>query len=354
MTSSNLEKRLVGCLLGTAAGDAIGLPFEKLSRRRLAKLLGKPDRHRFLFGRGMISDDTENSCLVAESLIVSRGDVDSFTREFARRMRWWMALLPAGIGRATLRACVKLWFGASPMRSGVYSAANGPAMRSALFGAAYESVETIIKFTRASCLVTHSDPKAEYAAIAVALAAYLACQATDIDSNEYLSVVENAIGPDGNELLELLRRAAASVATNQSTLDFAAELGLEDGVTGYAYHTVPVAIHSWLSYPNDFREAVMSVIECGGDADTTAAIVGGIVGARGGVEGIPKDWLDGISEWPRSLSWIESLANECSKSIQGDDAASVPKLNYPGVLLRNLFFMAVVLVHGFRRLLPPY
>jgi ADP-ribosylglycohydrolase len=44
------ETHIVGCILGTAVGDAIGLPYEGLSRRRAAKLLGQPDRHRFFYG----------------------------------------------------------------------------------------------------------------------------------------------------------------------------------------------------------------------------------------------------------------------------------------------------------------
>ena len=37
----------------------------------------------------------------------------------------------------------------------------------------------------------------------------------------------------------------------------------------------------------------------GGDVDTTCAIVGGIVGARVGIEGIPSDWLARREPLPR-------------------------------------------------------
>ena len=47
-----LKKALIGCILGTAVGDALGLPYEGLSPLRGRKLLGKPDRHRLLLGRG--------------------------------------------------------------------------------------------------------------------------------------------------------------------------------------------------------------------------------------------------------------------------------------------------------------
>jgi len=38
------------------------------------------------------------------------------------------------------------------------------------------------------------------------------------------------------------------------------------------------------------------VIECGGDTDSTAAIVGGIVGSAVGKAGIPTEWLDDLLE----------------------------------------------------------
>ena len=54
--------QIAGVILGTAVGDALGLPREGLSRRRAGKLFGDPPLgHHFLFGRGMVSDDTEHT-----------------------------------------------------------------------------------------------------------------------------------------------------------------------------------------------------------------------------------------------------------------------------------------------------
>ncbi|MGB7325235.1 MAG: ADP-ribosylglycohydrolase family protein, partial [Rubripirellula sp.] len=55
---------IIGCILGTAVGDALGLPYEGVSAKRAPRLLGPPDRNRFFLGRGMISDDTEHTCMV--------------------------------------------------------------------------------------------------------------------------------------------------------------------------------------------------------------------------------------------------------------------------------------------------
>jgi ADP-ribosyl-[dinitrogen reductase] hydrolase len=132
--------------LGCAVGDAIGLPYEGLSKRRGVRLLGEPDRMRFIFRHGMVSDDTEHTCMVAQSICEFPHNADLFAKSLAHRLRWWLVGLPAGIGFATLRATIKLWFGISPKRSGVFSAGNGPAMRSAILGAAIDDLEIMEQF----------------------------------------------------------------------------------------------------------------------------------------------------------------------------------------------------------------
>lgn len=348
------EQAIVGCLLGTAVGDALGLPYEGVSRTRAPRLLGPPTRHRFLLGRGMISDDTEHTCMVAQSLIEAGGDVELFLRRFAKRLRWWLLAFPAGVGKATARSGIKLWLGASPGKAGVFSAGNGPAMRSAIIGAAIDDLDRMLALVRASSRLTHTDPRAEYGAIAVALAAWQSRQSSEPATDGWLAALAGAIGGEGEELLALLRRAVDSVKAKESTLEFAAALGLQTGVTGYTYHTVPVAIHAWLSHPRDFRSAVMSSIQCGGDADTTAAIVGGIMGAGVGPSGIPADWLSGIWEWPRSVRWMEALGVRLATALQEGRPANAPGVNPLAVLARNILFLLVVLLHGFRRLAPPY
>src|SRR5579863_10369291 len=115
--------RIAGVLLGTAVGDALGLPYEGLSPRRARRLFGPgPLRHRFFLGRGMISDDTEHTCMAGQALLRAPRDVDRFAKSLAWRFRFWLLGLPAGIGSATLRSITKLWLGISPRNSGVFSA----------------------------------------------------------------------------------------------------------------------------------------------------------------------------------------------------------------------------------------
>lgn len=303
----------------------------------------------------MVSDDTEHACLAAQALIAAGDDVDGFACQLARRLRLWLLALPPGTGLATLKAAAKLCLGASPRHSGVFSAGNGPAMRSPVLGAAIDDRGLLQELVRASTRITHTDPKAEYGALAAALASRLASEGGPVDGKRYSEELRTLLGGNSaDEILDLVERAIAAADRGESTEAFAASLGLERGVTGYVYHTVPVVVHAWLRHQDDFRSAVTSVIRCGGDTDSTAAITGGIIGCAVGRDGIPADWLQGLCEWPRTVAWMERLGTQLYEARTSRNAT--PPLHLPvySVVPRNLVLLGVVLIHGFRRLFPPY
>lgn len=360
LSGPRLLDAVSGCLLGTAAGDALGLPAEGLSRRRQARMLGAYDGHRLVLGRGMTSDDTEHACMTAQALVASAGDVDVFRRCLARDVRVWFLTLPAGVGFATLRACLKLVVGVSPERSGVRSAGNGPCMRSPILGVCHgDEPARLAALVRASTHLTHRDPRAEGGALAVALAAWIAARGDASMRDGFADLLAGRLAVSGlvHETQELTARiddAAASARAGESTVTFAERIAGPTGVSGYVLHTVPVALHAWLRHPDRYRDAVLGVIRAGGDSDTTAAITGGIVGAGVGVQGIPPAWLDGLCEWPRTVGWMTALARELAAVVADGTPRRPPSLSTPAVLVRNVAFLAIVLAHGFRRALPPY
>ncbi|MES2972882.1 MAG: ADP-ribosylglycohydrolase family protein [Pseudomonadota bacterium] len=344
-----------GCLLGTAAGDALGLPYEGLTARRASRLFPDKGRHHLLPGKGMVSDDTEHACLTARALLLADGDVDRFGRELASSLRWWLAGLPVGIGMATLRAVVKSCLGFPPERSGVFSAGNGPAMRSAIIGVALgDSPGALCDFVRRSTQLTHTDPKAYQGALAVAAAAHHGASRPVVSAGEFLQQLELLLeGESADEFIALARKAASSAAKGEPVATFAESIGSRGGISGYMFHTVPCVLQVWLSHPDDYAGGVRELIEAGGDTDTAAAILGGIAGARNGKESIPQAWLGNILEWPRSMAWVEQLGLALA-SDGARQGRSCPAYFVPGVALRNLVFLVIVLAHGFRRLAPPY
>ena len=349
-----LERALVGCLTGMAVGDALGLPYEGLSPRRARRLFPDVDRYHFLVGRGMFSDDTEHACITGQALLPAGGDPRRFARSLAWRLRWWLVGCPPAIGLATLKACLKLWLGFGPNRSGVWSAGNGPCMRAPILGVAFENrPDLMTEFVRRCTRITHTDPKAEQAALAIAWAANLS-EMGMTRPREVAELLTMELGESAGELAALIRRAAASAEAGQATESFAAELKLGRGVTGYALHCVPVVIQAWLRHPEDYVAAVCAIIRCGGDTDTNAAVLGGIVGARVGIEGIPQRWRDGLAEWPRNLRWIARLGRELAKGVADGRPRKTVPLNPIGIRARNMVFTGTVLIHLVRRMLPPY
>jgi ADP-ribosyl-[dinitrogen reductase] hydrolase len=352
-----VQDRLAGVLLGTAVGDSVGLPAEGLSPRRCQRLLPGPWRHRLLCGRGMISDDTEHTLMVAQSLLKHPGDAAAFGRSLAWRLRWWFLGLPAGVGLATARACLKLWLGFSPQRSGVYSAGNGPAMRSALLGAYFcEDQDMIERFVTASTRLTHADPRALTGALAVARLAAWAVQHEPAEppSAEFVADLLTNLASADREWGELVGKLLAAWARKESVAAFASFLGLGGGVTGYVYHTVPVAVYAWLRHYGDFRASLEAVLDCGGGTDTGGAIVGALAGGTVGASGIPADWISGVIDWPRSDGLLRKVASRLGQQKREGQPLGPVGYFWPAVLPRNLLFLIVVLLHGFRRLAPPY
>lgn len=346
------EDAAVGCVLGTAVGDALGLACEGLSAVCQERRFPSLDGYHMLFGKGLCSDDTEHTCMIAQSILVSGGDASAFERDFAWRLRWWFAGLPAGIGLATLKAILKLWLFVPKKYRGVYSAGNGPAMRSAILGVCFADDEQRMRqLVRLSSRLTHLDPKAECGALAIALAAR--CSMRRGTFEQFSSDLERMTaehGAAGSELLSLVAGVRESVSACQPTDRYVATIGCDDGVSGYIYHSVPAVLHAWHSHPLDFSAALKAVIRCGGDTDTTAAMLGAIVGGGVGKQGIPSKWLDDLIEWPRTVRWMESLARRAARAAQGLEARRSQPLSLIGLSVRNAGFFVLVLVHGLLRL----
>ena len=352
------ERAGAGSLLGTAVGDALGLASEGLSKERQRRMFPDATRYHFLFGGwGMCSDDTEHACMTAQALLGAGGNAKVLASTLGFKLRWWFCGLPAGIGLATLRASLKLWLGFPAQSSGVRSSGNGPAMRAPLIGVCYGHEPAVMRaLVLASTRLTHRDRVAEEAALAVALAAHLsAISATAITPQAYLDALTELLeAPGDSTVLDAVRTVVASIAKGESAGDFAVSIGCAKGITGWMLHTLPAVIHVWLRHQDDLSAALATIIRLGGDSDTTAAIVGGIVGARVGPQGIPAPLLDKLVEWPRSVGYMRALGARAALAARGRQIEPELPLFVPGIVPRNAFFMIVVLLHGFRRLLPPY
>lgn len=290
-------------LLGTALGDSLGLVFEGMPASRIAKFGLSPLRQRLCLGRGALSDDTLQSVFVAQAIGRHPDNPDGAARFFGRRVRRWFWTLPPGIGLSTAKACLRLTLGVR--NSGVRSAGNGAAMRSVVAGVMIEDHEARDAMVSALSRVTHTHPQAVVGAQLLAFAA--AC-------GDPVAFDEQA-------------------AARYPEWDFSAGFGAK-GPSGYVVETVQAALAVWRAHPRDLLGTIESAIRLGGDTDSVAAIVGGLVGASSEV--IVGDELTCWLGWPQA------------DELLSDD---VP---WGRVHVAHAVTLPIVLAHGFRRMMPPY
>ena len=56
--------------------------------------------------------------------------------------------------------------------------------------------------------------------------------------------------------------------------------------------------HAAASGPEHLQQALELAVRAGGDTDTTAAIAGGLLGARWGASAVPARWQQMLHGWP--------------------------------------------------------
>lgn len=126
--------------------------------------------------------------------------------------------------------------------------------------------------------------------------------------------------------------------------DFAIALGCPQFVSGYAYHSVPVAIYAWMRHRGDPSACFTAILRCGGDADTIGAIAGALLGIDGGTGVFPSEWTQRLVEWPLSLGRLE-----CAGQALGQSEPRPIRWFWPFQVLRNIVFFVVILLHGLGR-----
>ena len=183
----------------------------------------------------------------------------------------------------------------NPERVG--SCGNGAAMRVAPLGALLAN-HTAYECARAaslSALPTHDHPEGIAGAMAIAQAAWRVARRS-----------KDPLGPDNYWQHILSTTPQGEVykgLMKASILDLNSQLGVAIQILGNGSHvtcqdTVPLCcwlvirgltIHNQHEDDNAFEKTIEDTSACGGDVDTTAAIVGGIIGS---VLNPPADWVN--------------------------------------------------------------
>jgi ADP-ribosylglycohydrolase len=73
---------------------------------------------------------------------------------------------------------------------------------------------------------------------------------------------------------------------------------LGNGAKGSCADTVPLALWIAFTHLDDFPTAIRHALAAGGDTDTVAAIVGGILASRLDSDAIPESWRQAVELLP--------------------------------------------------------
>jgi ADP-ribosylglycohydrolase len=304
--------RAYGCLVGSAIGDAMGMPASFMSPDKIKRIYGRitdflpPDKEQIAHGmleEGEITDDTEESLIIAEVLAEARKFDEAL---FIEKMRSWATekkmLESTVIGPSTRRFLNAIVNGGDPSEVGKLGDTNGGAMRVAPVGIFYHGrIDQAIEAAIASARPSHGSKPglASSAAIAAAIAVAVEgnCSPSDVLKAAILGAEageKSGFDIPAPSVTARIRLAIELVDRNPSmSLDAKCyTLYQYIGAGMKSYESIPLSLGIFYAALGDFQSGLLATINIGDDADTNGAIAGALCGAFCGSERINPTWIE--------------------------------------------------------------
>ena len=297
--------RFRGCLVGLAAGDALGTTLEFSPPGSFDPIDDMVGGGPFGLRAGQWTDDTSMALCLATSLLESGGfdPVD----QMRRYLRWFREgyLSSTGrcfdIGGTTREALVRFERTGEPYSgpTGPMSAGNGSLMRLApvpmfFAGDAREAIDRSADSSRTTHGAVEAVDACRY------FAGLLVGALRGVDKETLLS--------DHYSLVEGLRDEAPLAPKIAAIADgsFKHKQPPEIRGTGYVVDTLEAVLWAFF-HTEDFREGALKVVNLGQDADTTGAIFGQIAGAHYGEKVVPARWRERLAKRAEIASLADQL-----------------------------------------------
>lgn len=310
LTAAQLD-RACGVLLGTAAGDALGAPFE------FGGPLG-PDvkvdideeiSKRSVWETGEWTDDTSMAIAIAEVAADGRDLRDEAAQDaVVRRWHQWAnapgtkdvgiqtrhVLARAGAGgisAATARAAAAEAHAETGMTAG-----NGSLMRTTPVALAYlDDEEGLVDAARAISGLTHHDPDNGDACVLWCCAIRHAVWTGELDVRIGLKHLDVDAQNRWSGLLDVAERSRPAAFSKNGWVVQA----LQGAWSAIATTPVPEEDPANGVFRADhLRLALEAAVRGGRDTDTVAAIAGGLLGAIYGASAVPAQWRRRLHGWP--------------------------------------------------------
>lgn len=342
----DLDKYL-GCLVGGAAGDALGYAVEFLPEEAIFSRYGENGitEHRLQNGLARISDDTQMTLFTANGLLAGktrgcmRGIMASYLDYIAQAYQEWYKTQSCSYPAKTdFKLC---WLLNVP---GLYARrAPGNTCMSAIEAGCRGSIENPVNDSKGCGGVMRVAPVGLYlggsqmAGLAVDLAAADAAALTHGHEMGYIPAamlahivrlvshsqeitLEQAVWDSVDAIRRLFPRAV-HLPEFLEKIQLAVDLAKQGGNDLEAIHALgpgwcgdealAVAVYCALKYQNDFDKALAAAVNHGGDSDSTGAITGNILGACLGLSRIPKKYTRNLELLDVLTEIAEDLYYDC-------------------------------------------
>lgn len=306
LTTAQLD-RAVGVLVATAAGDALGAPYEFEPPRGPELQVEMVGGGSFGWAPGEWTDDTSMALAIAE-VAATGADLRGESAQTAIVERWYgwsrtatdvgnqtRAVLGA-TGRAGISAANALAASRALHERSGHTAGNGSLMRTAPVALAYlDDEDGLVEAARSISSLTHYDPDAGDACVLWCLAMRHAVLTGELDVRAGLRRLPADRQAPWAERLDVAER---SVPSDFSRNGWVVE-ALQAAWSAITTTPVPAADPAARTFPADhLRRALDAAVRSGNDTDTVAAIAGGLLGARWGASAVPASWRRLLHGWP--------------------------------------------------------
>ncbi|MFE6653874.1 ADP-ribosylglycohydrolase family protein [Streptomyces rochei] len=299
-----LRERARGALLGLAVGDALGAPAENMKpseiRARWGRITG------YVAAEPAGTDDTEYA--IFSGLLLARYGSALTAAHVEAAWHEWIAdreegpFRGAGFSERGTLENLRRGLAAPISAQHRHAWSDGLAMRAAPHGvfAAGRPAEAA-RLVAIDGSVSHDGEGIHGGqAVAAGVAAAMAGAPTDAVVASALAVV-----PEDSWTARCLRRAMTAAHLGERAVRSAVVIGGYPW-TDLAPEAVALAFGAYAAADGDFTEAVLTAVNMGRDADTTAAVAGALAGAARGAAAIPAEWASAIG--PARGSCLPSMA----------------------------------------------
>lgn len=261
--ADEIKDKVFGAMFGFAIGDAMGATTEFMDAKEIKAKYGKVEN---IIGggwlnlkAGAVTDDTEMMLCVVKAAMDSEQDVRLFPKCVADRFIEWYRGGPKDVGGACAAGIRRLMAGQGPELNR-NTLGNGALMRALPLALMDRLNDQLIQAD-----MTHCNPTQHQL-----ITAYHNMVVRQVYGSKYGGDIEDIEWRSNGKKIDL------------------------EEPTGHIANTLHHALRAILDNGN-FHDTIVQCVNGGGDADTIAAIAGGLAGAKYGWNAIPKEWISQLN-----------------------------------------------------------